>query len=88
MNTKLTILLGLIKLGELVKKMEQELAENKSAAKEKQLLYEDCVNKVSLLEKSIKDHDNNREGRLKELEKKIKAAKAQMQSASKDLKVH
>lgn len=67
--------------------MEQELAETKSAAKEKQLLYDNCVSKVSLLEKSIKDHDNNREGRLKELEKKIKAAKAQMQSASKDLKV-
>ncbi|KAF3433156.1 hypothetical protein FNV43_RR24258 [Rhamnella rubrinervis] len=76
------------KLGELVKKMEQELAEAKSAAKEKQLLYDNCVSKVSLLEKSIKDHDNNREGRLKELEKKIKAAKTQMQSASKDLKGH
>lgn len=40
-----------------------------------------------MLEKSIKDHDNNREGRLKELEKKIKAVKAQRQSSLKDLKV-
>ncbi|GMN40980.1 hypothetical protein TIFTF001_010195 [Ficus carica] len=76
------------KLGELVKKMEQELEETKSAAKEKELLYKECVNKVSVLEKSIKEHDNNRAGRLKDLEKKIKAAKAQMQSATKDLKGH
>ncbi|KAL5569905.1 hypothetical protein UlMin_026480 [Ulmus minor] len=76
------------KLGELVKKMEQELDETKSAAKEKQLLYEDCVSKVSQLVKSIKEHDNNRKGRLKDLEKKIKATKAQMQSATKDLKGH
>ena len=67
--------------------MEQELEETKSAAKEKELLYKECVNKVSVLEKSIKEHDNNRVGRLKDLEKKIKAAKAQMQSATKDLKV-
>lgn len=40
-----------------------------------------------MLEKSIREHDNNREGRLKDLEKKIKAVKAKMQSASKDLKV-
>ncbi|PON53153.1 Structural maintenance of chromosomes Smc [Trema orientale] len=76
------------KLGELVKRMEQELEETKSGAKEKQLLYEDCRNRVSELEKSIKEHDNNREGRLKDLEKKIKATKSQMQSATKDLKGH
>lgn len=70
-----------------MKRIEQELEEAKSAAKEKQLLYENCVNTVSLLEKSIKEHDNNREGRLKDLEKKIKATKAQMQSSSKALKV-
>lgn len=40
-----------------------------------------------MLEKSIHEHTNNRDGRLKDLEKKIKAYKAQMQSASKDLKV-
>lgn len=45
------------------------------------------MNKVSFLEKSIKEHDNSREGRLKDLEKKIKETKAQLQSASKDLKV-
>lgn len=56
-------------------------------AKEKQLLYENCVNRVSLLEKSIKEHDNNREGRLKDLEKKIKMIKSQTQSSSKALKV-
>ncbi|KAA8533875.1 hypothetical protein F0562_031392 [Nyssa sinensis] len=76
------------KLGELVKRIEQELSEAKSAAKEKQLLYEKCVNTVSLLEKSIHEHANNWEGRLKDLEKKIKAIKAQVQSASKDLKGH
>uniref|UniRef100_A0A5B6YPA0 Structural maintenance of chromosomes protein n=1 Tax=Davidia involucrata TaxID=16924 RepID=A0A5B6YPA0_DAVIN len=76
------------KLGELVKRIEQELLEAKSAAKEKKLLYEKCVKTVSLLEKSIHDHANNRESRLKDLEKKIKALKSQMQSASKDLKGH
>ncbi|XP_030487829.2 structural maintenance of chromosomes protein 2-1 [Cannabis sativa] len=76
------------KLGELVKKLEQELEEAKSSATEKQLLYENCVNKVSVLEKSIKDHDSNREGRLKDLEKRIKTTKSQMQSAAKDLKGH
>lgn len=45
------------------------------------------MNKVSFLEKSIKEHDNSREGRLKDLEKKIKETKAHLQSASKDLKV-
>jgi structural maintenance of chromosome 2 len=70
-----------------VKKIEQELEEANSAVKEKQLLYENCVKTVSSLEKSIKDHDNNRESRLKGLEKKIKSIKSQMQSSSKDLKV-
>ncbi|GAU36209.1 hypothetical protein TSUD_363640 [Trifolium subterraneum] len=76
------------KLGELVKKIEQDLEEAKSAVKEKQLLYENCVKTVSSLEKSIKEHDNNRESRLKGLEKKIKSIKSQMQSSSKDLKGH
>lgn len=40
-----------------------------------------------MLEKSVKEHENNREGRLKDLEKKIKAIKAQMQSASNNLRV-
>ncbi|XP_028801071.1 structural maintenance of chromosomes protein 2-1 [Neltuma alba] len=76
------------KLGELVKKLEQELAEAKSAVKEKQIIYENCVKTVSSLEKSIKEHDNNRESRLKDLEKKIKSFRSQMQSSLKDLKGH
>ncbi|KAL6131853.1 hypothetical protein ACLB2K_070226 [Fragaria x ananassa] len=75
------------KLGELVKRIELELQEANTAAKEKKLLHEDCLNKVSFLEKSIKENDNSREGRLKDLEKKIKETKALLQSASKDLKV-
>ncbi|CAK9181529.1 unnamed protein product [Ilex paraguariensis] len=76
------------KLGELVHKIELELAEAKSSAQEKQISYENWVSKVSLLEKSICEHANSRESRLKDLEKKIKAIKVQMQSASKDLKGH
>ncbi|KAK7343164.1 hypothetical protein VNO80_26127 [Phaseolus coccineus] len=76
------------KLGELVKKIEQELNEAKLTVKDKQFLYEDCVKTVSSLEKSIKDHDNSRESRLKGLEKKIKSIKSQMQSSLKDLKGH
>ncbi|XP_027355301.1 structural maintenance of chromosomes protein 2-2-like isoform X2 [Abrus precatorius] len=76
------------KLGELVKKIEQELEEAKSTVKDKQLLYEDCVKTVSSLEKSIREHDNNRASRLKGLEKKIKSIKSQMQSYLKDLKGH
>ncbi|XP_016170728.1 structural maintenance of chromosomes protein 2-1 [Arachis ipaensis] len=76
------------KLGELVKKLEQELEEAKVAVKEKQLFYEECVKTVSSLEKSIKEHNSSREGRLKELEKKIKSIKSQVQSSLKDLKGH
>lgn len=76
------------KLAEAVKRIEQELDEAKSSLLEKQLLYEKCVSSVSMLEKSIKDHDSNREGWLKDLEKKVKAMKDKMQSASKDLKRH
>ncbi|KAF2311710.1 hypothetical protein GH714_026311 [Hevea brasiliensis] len=76
------------KLGELVKKIEQELTEANSTVKEKQVLYNECVSMVLMLEKSIKEHDNNREGRLKDLEKKIKALKSEVQLASKDLKGH
>ncbi|KAF5942367.1 hypothetical protein HYC85_020009 [Camellia sinensis] len=76
------------KLCELVKRIEQELLEAKSAASEKQLLYDECITTVSLLKKSICENTNNRDVRLKDLEKKIKAIKAQVQSASKDLKGH
>lgn len=71
-----------------MKKIEQELVEAKAAVKEKELLYKNCVKTVSSLEKLIKEHDNNRETRLKGLEKKIKSIKSQMQSSSKDLKVY
>ncbi|XP_058110794.1 structural maintenance of chromosomes protein 2-1-like isoform X2 [Magnolia sinica] len=76
------------KLGELVKKIEKELNEAKLEAKEKRLLYKNCVSTVSSLEKSIKEHGKQRETRLKDLDKKIKTLKDQMQSASKDLKGH
>lgn len=76
------------KLGELVKRIEQDLEESKAAAKGKELEYRDRVNAVSLLEKSIKEHDNNREGRLKNLEQKIKATKSKLQSCLRDLKGH
>ncbi|XP_031392590.1 structural maintenance of chromosomes protein 2-1-like [Punica granatum] len=76
------------KLVELVKKIEQELQEAQCAVKEKQLLYDNCVATVQSLEKSIKEHSTNREGRLKDLEKNIGAIKVQMQAASKDLKGH
>ncbi|KAL3534114.1 hypothetical protein ACH5RR_002575 [Cinchona calisaya] len=76
------------KLGELVKKIEQELGEANSAAKEKEQLFEICVTKVSSLEKSIRDHAGSREKKLKDLEKKIKAIKAQIQSGTNALKGH
>ncbi|KAK9063288.1 hypothetical protein SSX86_017158 [Deinandra increscens subsp. villosa] len=76
------------KLSEIVKKIEQELAEAKSALNEKQALYKERVAEVATLEKSIHDHTNNRDRILKDLEKKIKAVKTKMQSASKDLKGH
>ncbi|KAF5805595.1 putative transcription factor bZIP family [Helianthus annuus] len=76
------------KLSETVKRIEQELAEAKSAISEKEALYKECVNEVATLEKSIHDHANNRERILKDLEKKIKTVKTKMQSASKDLKGH
>lgn len=71
----------------MVKRIEHELGDAKSSIKEKKLLYEECVAKVSNLEKSIHDHAGNRESRLKDLEKKIKAIKSEMQAASKNLKV-
>ncbi|PHU22761.1 Structural maintenance of chromosomes protein 2-1 [Capsicum chinense] len=69
-------------------KLEQELGEAKSGIEEKKLVYESCLAKVSYLEKSIHEHAGNRESRLKDLEKKVKTIKSQMQSALKDLKGH
>lgn len=77
-----------MQLAELVKKLEQELDEAKQSVKDKQLLYDKCLSTVSLLEKSIKEHTNKRESKLKDLDKKIKATKVKMQSSSKDLKVN
>lgn len=75
-----------MQLSEIVKRIEQELAEAKSAVNEKQAHYKECVTLEATLEKTINDHANNRDRRLKDLEKKIKAVKTKMQSASKDLK--
>ncbi|XP_051143191.1 structural maintenance of chromosomes protein 2-1-like [Andrographis paniculata] len=76
------------KLSEMVKRIEQELGEARSAINEKKLLHEECLAQVSHLEKSIHDHAGSRESRLKDLEKKIKALKNEMQAASKNLKGH
>lgn len=72
----------------MIKNIEQELEVANSAVKEKHTLYEKHVSAILELEKSIRDHENNREGRLKTLERKIKATKSQMLLASKDLKVY
>ncbi|CAG7869886.1 unnamed protein product [Brassica rapa] len=76
------------KLGEAVKKLEEEFEDMRSQIKEKEGRYKSCADTVSTLEKSIKDHDKNREGRLKDLEKNIKSIKARIQASSKDLKGH
>lgn len=70
-----------------MKKLEEEFEEIRSQIKEKEGCYKSCADTVSTLEKSIKDHDKNREGRLKDLEKNIKTIKARIQASSKDLKV-
>ncbi|XP_016744492.1 structural maintenance of chromosomes protein 2-1 isoform X2 [Gossypium hirsutum] len=77
-----------LKLAEMIKNIEQELVVANSAVKEKQTLYEKHVSAILQLEKSIRDHENNREGRLKTLKRKIKATKSQLLLASKDLKEH
>ncbi|KAJ8511986.1 hypothetical protein OPV22_002420 [Ensete ventricosum] len=76
------------KLGELVKKIEEDLEEAKLRVKEKQLQHKNSILIVSTLEKSIKENGNQRETRLKDLDKKIKLLKSDMQSALKQLKVH
>ncbi|GMH08779.1 hypothetical protein Nepgr_010619 [Nepenthes gracilis] len=76
------------KLGESVKKIEQDLTDARFVLKEKELLYKNCIEKVSSLEKSIKEYQCSRDDRLKDLEKQIKGLKSQMQSASKELKGH
>lgn len=81
------IFLFAIQLGELVKKLEQELQESKQELKAKQAQYEKSVSTVSELEKTIKTYGSEREGRLKALERKIKSLKSELQSMSKQLKV-
>ncbi|XP_066310411.1 structural maintenance of chromosomes protein 2-1-like [Miscanthus floridulus] len=76
------------KLGELVKKIEQELQESKQELTEKEVHHEKCVSTVSELEKTIKTYGTEREGRLKALEKRIKSIKSEMQSMSKQLKAY
>ncbi|KAL9231457.1 hypothetical protein vseg_006684 [Gypsophila vaccaria] len=76
------------KLGELLKKIEQDLTDARSTLKEKEKDHRDCVKKVASLEKSIKEYDNSREARLKDLDKRIKGLKVQMKTISKDLKGH
>ncbi|KAF3328938.1 hypothetical protein FCM35_KLT06016 [Carex littledalei] len=76
------------KLGELVKKLEQDLEAAKQEKKEKQAHYENCNASIKKLEKSIKDHGSQRETRLKDLDKSIKSVKTQMQLALKKLKEH
>ncbi|PAN27004.1 hypothetical protein PAHAL_5G052900 [Panicum hallii] len=76
------------KLGELVKKIEQELQESKQELTEKQVQYEKCVSTVLELEQTIKTYGTEREGRLKALEKRIKSLKSEMQTMSKQLKAH
>ncbi|KAJ3690004.1 hypothetical protein LUZ61_019168 [Rhynchospora tenuis] len=76
------------KLGELVKKLEDELEAAKKEEKEKQGNYDNCASSIKKLEKLIKDHGSQRETRLKDLDKKIRSIKNEMQSASKALKEH
>ncbi|KAG8054309.1 hypothetical protein GUJ93_ZPchr0001g31079 [Zizania palustris] len=76
------------KLGELVKKLEQELQESKQELSAKQAQYKKSVSTVSELEKTIKTYGTEREGRLKALERKIKSLKSELQSMSKQLKGH
>lgn len=70
-----------------MKKIEEDLEEAKLRVKEKQLQHNNSILIVSTLEKSIKENGNQRETRLKDLEKKIKLLKSDMQSALRQLKV-
>lgn len=67
--------------------MEEELQEAKASTKEKQLSYDKFVSDIKSFEKLIKEYGDSRESRLNDLDKKIKATKAQIQLSLKDLKV-
>lgn len=70
-----------------MKKIEEDLEEAKLRVKEKQFQHKNSILIVSTLEKSIKENGNQRETRLKDLDKKIKLLKSDMQSALRQLKV-
>lgn len=55
--------------------------------KEKQVFYATTVSTVSSLEKTIKEHGTQRESKLSDLDREIKAVNAEMKSAMKHLKV-
>ncbi|PKA61743.1 Structural maintenance of chromosomes protein 2-1 [Apostasia shenzhenica] len=74
------------KLGELVKKIELELHDVRLRANEKQLVLENNLSNVLALEKSIREHTTYRERMLKDLDKRIKLLKTDLQSGSKQLK--
>ncbi|KAH0461507.1 hypothetical protein IEQ34_009082 [Dendrobium chrysotoxum] len=76
------------KLGELVRKIEQEIEETKLYGEQKQHLLEHYVSNVQELEKLIREHATHRESMLKELDRRIKVLKADLQSASKQMKCH
>ncbi|CAA6656972.1 unnamed protein product [Spirodela intermedia] len=76
------------KLGEIVKKLEQDLEQLRLGEKKTQMLYDSCVSAVSMLEKSITDHGTHREKRLNDLNNTIKTLKADLHSASVLLKEH
>lgn len=76
------------KLGELVKKIEQDIEETVLRSEEKEHLLQNYVSTVKDLEKLIREHVTHRESMLKDLEKRIKVVKADLQSASKQVKSH
>ncbi|KAG0478466.1 hypothetical protein HPP92_013185 [Vanilla planifolia] len=74
------------KLGELVSKIECELHETKLKAEDKKNLLDASVSNVRELEKSIRERSTHRESILKDIEKRIKVLKADLQTVSKQLK--
>lgn len=70
-----------------MKKIVEDLEEAKLRVKDLQLQHKNHTLTVSTLVKSIQENGNQRETRLKNLEKKIKSLKSDMQSAQKQLKV-
>ncbi|KAK8961144.1 Structural maintenance of chromosomes protein 2-1 [Platanthera guangdongensis] len=76
------------KLGELVRKIEQDIEETNLRSEEKKLLLQNYVSTVKHLENLIREHVTHRESMLKDLEKRIKVIKADLQSSSKQVKSH